>query len=771
MTINSESPKWLIRTISTLTISNQARRGVIIGLILITLLFCVIATQAVTFGFGPFIDSILEVLSGVFIVVILALFVYVVIRAALVLLPMIGIGSIALFVAFLYCIHRFNIFSFPLSHFITPVLSVAVLGGTIGAIGGKSFKSIHLVKKLVVLLIATIAVASVVYHSNWVLSDGSDEHLTQPHGLNKEIPSIQAENPTLEGMYDVAYLTYGSGENKRRPEYDQDADIKTRTVDVSVFAYVTGRNAAFRKKFWGFDFKQAPLNARVWYPEGDGPFPLLLMVHGNRLMTDFSDPGYGYLGELSASRGFICVSIDENFFNSLHFGPIFSENDARGWLILKHLELWEKWNHSDDNPFHNKVDMNNIALMGHSRGGDAVYIAAAFNKLEHWPDDANIVFDFDFNIKSIICLGPVDGQYKPSGKSTPLENVNYLVLQGGHDAAAYYFQGKRQFDRLRFTDDNYWFKSSLYIYRANHNKFNTNWGDYDFGLPFKLWLNQKPLLEGEEQRQIATTYISSFLETTLQDKKEYMPLFKNQQSAIQWLPEDIYYTRFEDSNFMPLCTFEEDIDLNTGSIKGIKTAGKELLVWNESLVGLRHPWEGTYNTGLAIGWRKYAERDKSEVIPSYTISLPDSLALQWKINNGNAIMFSLAPTQYPPPPLPFEIQQNLPEEQIEEIDEIAPFDFSIEICMLDSSHNPVKLPLSDFAYVPPVLTSKYTKFKDESIEYYSDTEITYQTFEIPFSAFANKDNNFDASAIKEIKFVFDRAESGIVIIDQIGFSR
>ena len=59
----------------------------------------------------------------------------------------------------------------------------------------------------------------------------------------------------------------------------------------------------------------------------------MLIVHGNHNMKEFSDPGYGYLGELLASRGFILVSVDENFLN----GNIRGENDARGWMLLQHL--------------------------------------------------------------------------------------------------------------------------------------------------------------------------------------------------------------------------------------------------------------------------------------------------------------------------------------------------------------------------------------------------------------------------------------------------
>src|SRR6202044_1603663 len=99
-----------------------------------------------------------------------------------------------------------------------------------------------------------------------------------------------------------------------------------------------------RTAYWGFDAAHMPLNGRVWMPEGQGPFPLVLVVHGNHVMEDYSDPGYAYLGELLASQGFIVVSVDENFVNlsladyadpfSLRMGD---ENKVRAWLLLKHL--------------------------------------------------------------------------------------------------------------------------------------------------------------------------------------------------------------------------------------------------------------------------------------------------------------------------------------------------------------------------------------------------------------------------------------------------
>ncbi len=144
---------------------------------------------------------------------------------------------------------------------------------------------------------------------------------------------LDAPNPGEPGSFEVRSLYYGSGTDRRRPEYRDSVAIKTETVDASKLVNL-GQSAKERNGYWGFTPKEFPINGRVWYPDGPGPFPLVLIVHGNHNMREFSDPGYEYLGELLASRGFIMTSVDMNFVN----GGIRGENDARGWLLLKHLQ-------------------------------------------------------------------------------------------------------------------------------------------------------------------------------------------------------------------------------------------------------------------------------------------------------------------------------------------------------------------------------------------------------------------------------------------------
>ncbi len=216
------------------------------------------------------------------------------------------------------------------------------LGATVATFLFGDFRHAARSKQVITIAICIFAIAANVFLFTFLRSDGVSEELIRIQQTAAAAPpQLNAPNPAQPGSYAVKTLFYGSGHDLRRPEYRTQVAIRTNTVDASpFFKDFKGWKANLRKRYWGFGMDKLPLNGRVWYPEGAGPFPLVLMVHGNHDMSEFSDPGYAYLGELMASRGFILASIDENFLNSGLFNDPPKQQAVRGWMLLEHLKLW-----------------------------------------------------------------------------------------------------------------------------------------------------------------------------------------------------------------------------------------------------------------------------------------------------------------------------------------------------------------------------------------------------------------------------------------------
>jgi hypothetical protein len=612
---------------------------------------------------------------------------------------------------------------------------------------------------------------------------------TQPLKLTKDDSPvvlahqlITAPNPGEKGPLAVRTLYYGSGTDKRRREYRDSVTIKTKAVDASPFVSMEPDVAKDRKDTWGFDTKAFPVNGRVWYPDGPGPFPLVLIVHGNHNPIDYSDPGYGYLGELLASRGFILVSVDENFIN----GGLRGESDGRAWMLLKHLESWKRWNDSTGSPFYHKVDMGNVGIMGHSRGGEAVGIAAAFNRLTHYPDDANVKFNFNFNIKAVFAIAPVDGQYKPAGVFTPVENVNYMVIHGSHDGDVSSFNGLRLFQRLRFTDDKPWFKAAWYVYRANHGQWNTVWGNKDGGPRSGRVLDLRGLISEDEQRQFSKVVIGAFLEATLKDKREYLPMFRDHRAAGAWLPKTMYITRFQESGFRPIATYDEDVDVTTGSMPGVTIGGDSLATWKENPLVLRNGNDPLNTNAVTLGWNNHIRGDDTTKFgkpASYTITLSDSAARALGVGPQSSVYLSLAPTDAKPGPrAPARdttkkdstakdqkpaTPPRRPPAKVEK--DTTPVDLTVEL--VDANDVVARLPITRFG-VPrrPLEIHILRRADSEKQRFPTQYELVLQTYVMPVAEFAKVAPSFDATRLRSIRLVFDRLVAGTVVVDDVGIS-
>jgi dienelactone hydrolase len=768
--------QWIKIQIKVITPGKNAVKGASLGLLTVTALFWLVYSISIYTNLN---DPWILLLSLVFVLA-AVLFAFV-IRWVLKLIN--NVSSFYKLVLFI-TLPLLIIMSFEwIIPSIILVLS-SLCGAVILVLKRTKFKNLSKSKKVITGLGLIIGFGGFIAVGVLYNQDGFDVGPITNASLSSDsnIQQIKAISPSQKGPYTVKTLTYGSGKDLHRPEYGAEVDIKTDSVNGLAFIDDwKGFGGWWREKYFGFDSRSLPINARVWYPEGEGPFPLALIVHGNHHMQDYSDPGYEYLGELLASKGIILASVDENFINgswSNVFGGLDKENDARGWLLLEHLKVWHAWNKKEDNLFYKKIDTSNLALIGHSRGGEAVAHAAMFNKLPFYPDDATVKFDYNYNIKSIVAIAPVDGHYEPGESRTKIEDVNYFVIHGAQDADVSSFMGSQQYERITFKDSLYHFKSGLYVYGANHGQFNTSWGNNDTGNPFLGLLNLKQLISAENQIKIAEVYISSFLDITLKNKNEYLPLFVDARTGKGWLPETIYLNQFEDSNLKTVANFDEDFDVSTTTYGGGKVNTKNLSVWREQEIKLK--WQKKGSRALFVGWNYDIENKKKSIE-----SVPDSLIASYTINlssiaidSSSVLVFSMAESKESANPKSegkwvkndsnIKKKDTKKKEDKEDEEEVKkPIDFTIQLN--DSSGQKVSFPLSKFSPLQreiEVIIMKTGFIKDNK-----QSEKVFQTFYFPAKDFQKINPNFNLSNIINVKFIFDKNESGVVAIDNIGFMK
>jgi dienelactone hydrolase len=582
-------------------------------------------------------------------------------------------------------------------------------------------------------------------------------------GLNDQladsVASLDMPDPAESGGFSFQAFTYGSGKDKHRAIFAGEAGVKTTAVDAS--AYIT-KWSSLKTRFWGFDEHDLPLNGRVWMPEGEGPFPIALIVHGNHLMEDFSDGGYDYLGEMLASKGIIAVSVDENFLNySVWSGIPNNDMKVRAWLLLKHLQQIKELSDSAGNPFTDRVDLEKVALIGHSRGGQAVAMAA---DAKRWfKEDKTMNSLKDISIESVIAIAPTDKQV--DDKSARLTDVNYLTLQGARDADVNNFYGDRQYSRTTFEEQSDKFKAALYIADANHSQFNSDWGRMDERPPGGLFLNRQDLLEAKEQRQISKVYVSAFLQATLLGDENYKALFKDYRTGLAWLPDTAYMNRYEQSAFTEIARYDDGKRKTVLKDGGTATA-TGMKEWQiESAEDRDGKNKGT--KGIELEWNKAGAKYELEISPKTSIEAEG-------LTEGN-LVFSMA-----------NLERDLASEVVAvdaavtsnaadaaEAETGLPPLPAVEIELTTVNGESVELELADIMPVsPPAYTAFMTlswleeRMKEE--KYKEATEPVFQTYVLPIDEFGTEGESISAQEISRITFRFV-SESGKVMLDDIGF--
>lgn len=570
--------------------------------------------------------------------------------------------------------------------------------------------------------------------AGWIVLPGDASHVV-PWPAPAEVagvPLLDLEDPGQPGAYAVRALTYGSGTDRHRPEYGTDADMISPTVDVTpALAPFEGLQGDLYRWFWGFELDSVPLNARVWWPDGEGPFPVVLVVHGNHAMGDFSDPGYAYLGEHLASRGFLVASIDENFLNGSVAGDFDGrEMDARAWMLLRHLDQLVAWSKDPATPLYGVVDPSRVVLVGHSRGGEAAAMAAWYRETGQVPSGLAEVEPH--RILGVVAIAPSDGMNR--GSLPRLTETSYLLLSGDHDAQTGALLGIRQYSRTELRAGSDAFKATVWLHRANHNQFSTVWGRWDYRTENAWLTNSAPLLSGEEQRTAAKVLIGAFAEAVLHDEPAYRSVFREPLAALAWLPDDLVVTRYEDGSLRRIVG-SRSADRSADATVSSTGFDRAEIVWPQLRDG-----GAQSNPMLLLRWSQADATYRLALRPGAPRpALDDVLQLQV----GSAL------------------------------DDATSQDLVIQL--VDADGTAVRRNLGSVRPIPPAVESHHWK-ADWLAERYGlgsrlvgSIERVVQTFDLALADFAAADPAFDPLAIAEIALIPNSPE-GALHVDEIGWA-
>jgi hypothetical protein len=335
-------------------------------------------------------------------------------------------------------------------------------------------------------------------------------------------PSLLASDPGAAGPYAVTEQSYDFGSAAYVPPQ---------------FGSPTGPN-------------KIELTGEVYAPTdlSGGPFPLVVLMHGNHF-SDYAGTsafyewptpaghlplpnylGYGYFATTLASNGYIVVSISANGVNVLGNNFAGTGMLGRGQLTERTLDIFNDLNvdgvvHTRPGDTSNFVDgqmpfgtrfvgavnMQDVGLMGHSRGGEGVVQGYLVNQAAGAP----------YGINAVFAIAPVDFQ------SPTINNTNFAVLLPYNDGDVSDLQGAHFFDDSRYNvAGDTGAKYIIEVMGADHNFYNTVWSpgggypgasdDGNAGPPTRLTQTQ--------QRGTGLAYMSAFFRTYLGGEVQFQPI-------------------------------------------------------------------------------------------------------------------------------------------------------------------------------------------------------------------------------------------------------
>jgi hypothetical protein len=249
-----------------------------------------------------------------------------------------------------------------------------------------------------------------------------------------------------------------------------------------------------------------PISGYVDVPNGPGPFPLVLIKHGD----SYDSPGFRYLCDSLASHGIIAVSV---------------ENSGDLDSFIEHIQQFAVWNNTVGHPLYGRVDTNRIMLVGHCSGGGLVAAAAiAYNGMVAGNPVKGIV-----GLDSVGFIGVTAG-YGPV--NFPLNFLYLNPTRGHHQESSDNYDQVESIDRGgNPTANANAFQALTWIVGGCHRYFSS---DIDVDSS-----DFNPTISREDQQNVVKVYVGAMAQALLLGQPQYLKFLQSYRFAAGDLPAGV----------------------------------------------------------------------------------------------------------------------------------------------------------------------------------------------------------------------------------------
>lgn len=262
-----------------------------------------------------------------------------------------------------------------------------------------------------------------------------------------------------------------------------------------------------------------------------------------------SDQGYDHLGRMLAGRGIVAISVGANGVNAGELGEV--ADRARAAIVFRHLRMWRSLVTDGSGPLAGAftdpqtgqpvepdlvgaADLQDVGLLGHSRGGRGVMWAAADAHRAMVPDGVRL--------RAVFGMAAAEPPFMDHAtRRLTVTQLPLMTWMGSCDAT-----GRDEYNRLARRGGNR-VNISVMVHGANHNNLNSRWaassglpgGEDDAGhpkrRPGKCFTDDGSLddtLGFAAEQRVSSTYVEAFFARYLQGDHSFDDVLSGERHPV-----------------------------------------------------------------------------------------------------------------------------------------------------------------------------------------------------------------------------------------------